>query len=588
MIKRNLLYYLKRIILIIVFFLILEIPIAFADSSLYKRDYDIDLTDEEKTYILENPVIKAVSLNGAAPIQFMNDSGEIQGISIHVLMAISDMTGLEFEYNLHDSFDQIAQEDYDIFYGIPNHYADFYFDGMILSKPYLKTETILFFNSSVNFNSLQDKTYAAVKGSALPEGIKAENAIYFNTREESLNAVETGMADYGYGNAYSVAYYNIRNNYKNIVTVPRGKEGREYCIGFFKDDSILISIINKSIDSIDDVQMNNIILDVSSQIDRKISPSALINSYGVQIFSVTLIFISVLILSIIRNIRTNKILRIHNRRYETLAEVANEYFFEYFKKKDKLFLSEKVRYLFDREEDSQKLKEQLKNILSNDSLDSSTEIKIPLKKGGYKVFKTIFSYVCDDKEDVDSIIGKLVDISEEFTEKEKLISKTKTDGLTGLYNPLATRELIEEKLKRKENNKNGVDAFLFIDLDYFKEINDNLGHLTGDYVLQTIGESLKNTFRKTDIMGRVGGDEFCVYLKDIPSIEFVKTKCLALIEAVDNIKLDMPVSISIGVALSNGNDSYEELFEKADLAMYAGKHRGKGQIIFSNNCIENK
>ena len=72
---------------------------------------------------------------------------------------------------------------------------------------------------------MEDKIYAAIKGCP-SRRIKPEKAIYFNTREEGLNAVEKGQADYGYGNAYSVAYYTLLNNYKNIVTVPQEKETR--------------------------------------------------------------------------------------------------------------------------------------------------------------------------------------------------------------------------------------------------------------------------------------------------------------------------------------------------------------------------
>ena len=584
MIKRKISHCLNGIIFFIIILLIARTYNVFANNSLYQVENLIELTEEERNFINENPVIKAVSLDGAAPIQFKNENNEIQGISIQVLKTISNITGLKFEYDLYNSFEEIKIDDYDIFFGIPKNYADFQYNGMILSKPYLKTETVLFFNSSINSGNLGNKIYAAVKGSPLPEGVDEEYAIYFDTREESLNAVEKGIADYGYGNPYSIAYYTIKNNYKDIVTVPIGKEGREYCIGFFKKNALLISIINKAIDSIDDLQMNSIILDVTSHIERKISPTMIVDEYGVIIFTVLFAFITILLISIVVNIRTNRKLRIQNRRYETLAEMANEYLFEYFVKKNELILSEKIIHLFKVNEDLNTLKEKLKNILKGEDGEQLSEIKIQLTGGGYKVFKAVVSYVFDDKE-VNSIMGKLIDISEEFTEKEELISMSKTDGLTGLYNPIATKEMIEEKLRNKDENR--LDAFLLIDLDYFKEINDTMGHLTGDYVLKSIGESLKNTFRKTDIMGRVGGDEFCAYLIDVPSAEFVYNKCCDLMKQVNSINIDLSVSMTIGVTIIKDKCTYDDLFNRADEAMYEGKHQGKGKIVFCDYCKGN-
>ena len=79
---------------------------------------------------------------------------------------------------------------------------------------HIESETILYINLLVDSSQLYEKVYAAVKGSDLPEGIKEENAIYFDTREESMEAVESGKADYGYGNAYSVSFYTLQNNFK--------------------------------------------------------------------------------------------------------------------------------------------------------------------------------------------------------------------------------------------------------------------------------------------------------------------------------------------------------------------------------------
>jgi diguanylate cyclase (GGDEF)-like protein len=577
--------YKKYILILLTLFIINLNTISIkASSNLYSNDTNkkiLILTDEEKKYIFENPKVKAVSLSGSAPIQFIDANGNVQGISIRVLEEISHMTGLIFECELYDSYDEaIPINEYDIVFGIPHHYANYLFDDMILSKPFLKSQTILYVNSSLDSNELDDKIYAAVEGSYLPEGIKEENSIYFYTREDSLNAVESGLADYGYGNAYSVAYYTLLNDYKNIVTIPKGKENREYCIGFLKKNDILISIINKSIDSIDNNVMNNLILDVTSHVDRKISLSMIIDTYTKEILIMIFIIISIISYSITFWIKTTSKLKIQNKRYETLSEISNEHIFEYNIKNHELLLSDKSTKLFKTPEDLNNLKKNLKDILDKAiSNESYAIMKISLSSGKTSIFKAIFSYVYNGKN-INSIIGKLIDISDEMLEKEKLISKSKTDGLTGLYNALATKEQIERRLKNK--NDTYIDALALIDIDNFKSINDNFGHLKGDHALMNIGKNLKTTFRKTDILGRIGGDEFCIYLKDIPSVNFVEDKCRQLCDSIDKTNAEIPVSISIGVAMAKNHTTYEELFKMADSALYEGKNSGKGKTIFSD------
>ena len=156
-------------------------------SNIVSVEAEVSLTLEEKAYIEKSSVIKAVSVDGIAPLQFADANGEVQGISKRVLDRIAEMTGLMFEYKLYDSVEEALKSDFDIIFGFPHHYTP---DSIVLSKPFLKSETILYINKSMDSNHLDDKIYAAVSGSDLPEGIKEENTLFFNTREESLNAVE--------------------------------------------------------------------------------------------------------------------------------------------------------------------------------------------------------------------------------------------------------------------------------------------------------------------------------------------------------------------------------------------------------------
>lgn len=195
------------------------------------------------------------------------------------------------------------------------------------------------------------------------------------------------------------------------------------------------------------------------------------------------------------------------------------------------------------------------------------------------IFKSVCSAIYDDKGKVYSIIGKLIDVSEEEAEKQELIKKSETDGLTGLYNAATTNRLITERIQCVDLNK--TSAFIIIDCDKFKSINDNYGHLQGDKALVSISEGLTETFRETDIIGRIGGDEFCVFMENIPSKDLVLRKCQRLMKHINELNQGFQVKISIGIALLAEEKSYEELLEVADRALYEAKANGGANIQFA-------
>ena len=169
------------------------------------------------------------------------------------------------------------------------------------------------------------------------------------------------------------------------------------------------------------------------------------------------------------------------------------------------------------------------------------------------------------------LVGKLSDIDEEKRELDKLVDQAQRDGLTGLYNAVATRELIEARLASGR-----VGAMLIIDLDHFKEINDTYGHFTGDEALRRLSAILGALFRRDDVAGRLGGDEFMVYMNQAPDRAAVKKRCEALIRRVREVEADgCRVTISVGAALTAGGEDYESLYRRADEALYRAKESGR-------------
>ncbi len=541
------------------------------------RAEEVLFTQEEKEYLAETKVLRAASVDGVAPLHYKDSKGEIKGIAIQLLQEISEITGLTFEYQLYESAYEIPIQEFDLFLGASTAYA---VQDLVLSTPYLESKTVLYYNKALNPNQLEDKIYAGIKGGILPEGISEGLTVYYDTREESMNAVNAGKADYGFGNAYSVAFYTLQNGYSNLFTIPNGKEDREYCIGVHEENKLLLSIINKSLAAIDPKRMDALILDVASQVDRKVTLSRIMDAYGKEIVALIAFVMLLLGYSAVSSTRTKNQYKMENRRYRLLSKLSNEYLFEYQVKTDVLEMADKLHRVIDLEHHEEEIKGLLKQSLQepDNEMDenNSCTIKLPCNSGGDATFRVLFSRLRDGSGKTHSILGKLVDISEEEREKEQWIVKSQLDGLTGLYNAVTTKEAIIKSIGAKGAEK--TDALLIIDCDSFKEINDTHGHLMGNTALKNISRGLRLTFRQSDIIGRIGGDEFCVYLHDIPSVDFVRVKCQQLAHSIKESGEGVPVGISVGIAELKEPTPYESLFQQADAALYRAKGRGGAQV----------
>jgi diguanylate cyclase (GGDEF)-like protein len=149
--------------------------------------------------------------------------------------------------------------------------------------------------------------------------------------------------------------------------------------------------------------------------------------------------------------------------------------------------------------------------------------------------------------------------------------------MTGLYNKTTTGKLINDWI---HNHRSGAGTLMMIDIDNFKDVNDKFGHLYGDMILKKLAEDLKLMFRSNDIVGRVGGDEFFVFLKKLSSERLVEEKATEICKLFNNVYQEedtlCKISASVGIALfpKHGN-SLDTLYKKADMALYMRKEKGK-------------
>ncbi|EKE69596.1 sensor domain-containing diguanylate cyclase [Gallaecimonas xiamenensis] len=183
--------------------------------------------------------------------------------------------------------------------------------------------------------------------------------------------------------------------------------------------------------------------------------------------------------------------------------------------------------------------------------------------------------------------GLITDITERKHLEEQLRTLSLTDELTGLYNRRHLFQALEDAYQRHQRYQTPCSVLL-IDVDHFKQINDNHGHHVGDAVLKRLADLFREKLRVTDLAGRLGGEEFLVLLGDT-TLEGAKKAAELLCQAF--AVLDLPgddglpfrATLSIGVAsLGQEDDEVSTLVSRADKAVYRAKHQGRNRVCLAH------
>ncbi len=167
-------------------------------------------------------------------------------------------------------------------------------------------------------------------------------------------------------------------------------------------------------------------------------------------------------------------------------------------------------------------------------------------------------------------------------ERLQLMQKASTDELTGLPNREVVRKRLMRELIDLRNHKHGI-YLIMADLDYFKTINDEFGHLTGDYVLKGVAARIRQSLRGTDMVGRYGGEEFIILLinKTEQQAELIAERIRTHVnEAPYNANgEEIDITLSQGLACAYASDTADTLIERADKALYEAKRSGRNCVV---------
>lgn len=297
-----------------------------------------------------------------------------------------------------------------------------------------------------------------------------------------------------------------------------------------------------------------------------------------------------------------EMLRMNETRYRILIEQIQDVIFEWNMRSDTMYHSpvfqRKYGYSMPMEHFFEQVVEQ--DIIYPEDQDSFTDAWKKVKEGqtyleteyrirakdGYRWCRVKATVIRDQHQVPLRTVGIVTDVDDYKRMNALLEAKAQKDLLTGLYNKVTMESLIGECLER--DGEGVYHALMILDIDDFKQINDTYGHPEGDELLRSISAGVRECFRSEDILGRAGGDEFVIFLRDIPSRLLVRDKAAVLMgifrklsKAAKDRRHDPKISASIGISIyPDDGKEFAELFRNADHALYEAKRQGKDCFAF--------
>lgn len=557
-----------------------------------KKDTTLVLSDQEQAYVRQAGTHRVGALMGVPPFQDEDQDGNPRGISFDLLDYISEQSGLSFQVvpvNTQAELDElVAQKAVDMVVGMTYDYDGASAKKITMSRPYTSMQYMLMMNPRISEKELAGKRLALPRD--IPyNGTFLGNVVHYDTLKECIQAVNSGAADYTYADAYSAQFYVNQPEYADLHLVPQSYEAHRTCLGIVKPISAeLLGIINKTILATSVENMQRIIYQ-NTTIQSALTIQNWMKIYPGEslllVSGVLLCIIGVLTWGLTVRGRLNRKISLNMKKYTQIYELSSERFFEYDYKTNTLMVAVRdgkasqspdalVHIGFDGPE----------AIADQDALSLFLEL-LRVKPEGIEEGK----FLCPDGEEhwlrftiktiYDGaapayVIGKIANIDGEREEREELIYRAQHDSLTRLLNTAVFRQQVTEHLEAPW----AQGALLLMDVDYFKVVNDTYGHLEGDRVLVQVADLLRELFNEDEVLGRMGGDEFAVFLRQVKDLDEVNRRCSTLCSRMRAIDFSdgNHITCSIGAALSREGQSYDALYEHADHLLYQAKDNGRG------------
>ena len=240
------------------------------------------------------------------------------------------------------------------------------------------------------------------------------------------------------------------------------------------------------------------------------------------------------------------------------------------------------------------LLDDLRSFVATGQTSYASELRLLSRSGDYVWYRLSGTVILDKENNPIKFIGNVVNVNAQVVHEQELKAQAETDLLSGLLNKIYMEKSVSKFISENKNTTFG--AFYIIDLDNFKQVNDKLGHSFGDQAICDTANKLSLVFSEKDFIGRIGGDEFCVFLcikntvKNPHAIAEEKANTLKsiLAEYYSNGETSVQVTPSIGISLfPEQATSFKDLFMRADYALYHVKNNGKNNFAIYDSTMKN-
>jgi len=577
-------------------------------------------TTEEQAYIKNYPTITYSETNWEPLSIIENDA--MHGIMGDYLTLIAQKSGLEFKYvpsNIWpDVLEKFKNNKIDMIPGVGE--VDKVRAPGILSKSYAGYHMVIVTTDLYRFvdglDDLSNKTIAVPKFFTSYNYMKKYyphiKLITTKSISEALFLVQTGKADAFVGHTATALHYISKLNLSDLKISGTADFIYEHHILLHKDKQILLSIINKSIGIITNKERSTIYSRwVKVKVEQKIT---------FMLLGEIVIFV---ILVLVIMYRRHIVLKKYNRELKTLTDrmklslkAIKGGVWDMNLQDNSVYFDDNVKELLGHKSDGfanafeewqkrvhpQDIKQALEafeNAIKNKEPFLENEHRLQHKDGHWIWVSDMAKLVFASDGTPLRMIGLISDITQRKEGQEEILRQkgilkhqAHHDSLTSLPNRVLFMDRLQKSIQRAQRSSQSL-ILLFIDLDEFKQINDSLGHETGDKVLIKVAQRLKSIMREEDTLARLGGDEFTVIMENVHNSSSGATLSLKILESlatpiiVDSKKLY--ISSSIGISVYPQDDtSAQNLLKYADTAMYKAKAEGRNTYQFYSGEMTEK
>ena len=598
-------------------------------TEIYLPIYDMQyMTAEQRSFIALSEPIRVGYVQDNIPVSYTDaQTGEFKGITRNILDKIQELSGLTFEYV------PLPQGNVDYQYLIDNHIvitADVTYNRwnrraprMVVTMPYDYMNKVMIGKQNMIFYRNGSLRLAMCSGSQTIADVIAANypnftQLNYRTTEDAFDAVVNGEADVVLVNQYVADYWLGRPIYSSLGIIPAEGLGDDHCLavldyaeaGEESNYKMIKEILDVAISKLTENEVNMIIfqnmLNHRYQYTWKDFVYENWITLSLALLVIVLVFVMQCVLAAMRKknyyamAEKEKKLAIQQKRYELIIEKSEDIIFETDLQTGDAPVSgimrEKFGWSLDDFKASKNPDELMKcwkvhkddvEILKKAYLETRMEsknsecvVRLVKKDVGYVWCKVRRYPILNEKGEVVKVIGNIVNIDELTRETQRLKTQTRTDSMTGLLNKKTFLEEVAAYLREADQTN---FCMVFFDLDHFKQVNDCLGHLVGDTAIKEAAQKLQVNFANVDLVSRFGGDEFCIFVKNIPldtlkdKLEHMREKLSAEYQKVGQT---VKVTASIGAVYYHVTETdVQAILDEADKAVYEAKETGRNKIV---------